>query len=180
MSDGVDVDAALEAEVLIYKRAAHENLACEEFVDTPEDIEEDHWIYELLRYFTVQLNLLALELSNECTTEKCTEMQATDDWQFLCACHEPPKECSAISYIMHNLDQAESTLSSEKTRVTEDGKRQIATLARRLYRILAHAYYEHPACFDSFEEKTHLHSQYHVYVTKFKLMDKKHLIIGST
>lgn len=49
MSDGVDVDAALEAEVLIYKRAAHENLACEEFVDTPEDIEEDHWIYELLR-----------------------------------------------------------------------------------------------------------------------------------
>ncbi|EGD81877.1 hypothetical protein PTSG_02564 [Salpingoeca rosetta] len=176
------VDASLEVEQLIDKRAANPHISNDNFVEVPEDVEEPVWKYELLRYFTVQLSDLAVQLSEECSADTCPDMRASEEWQFLCACHSTPQECSAISYMMHNLQQAENTLAGERffesrLRVSPAGMKQVDTYTRRLYRILAHAYFQHRSCFDAFEAKTRIHGRYHAFATRFHLISKEHLII---
>ena len=81
------------------------------------------------------------------------------EWQYLCAVHDPPKSCCAIDYCCHTLDWASSiltsqkhfpsrlTLGSESTGGTQQGVRQLTNVFRRVYRIFAHAWFQHRQVF---------------------------------
>ena len=81
------------------------------------------------------------------------------EWQYLCAVHEPPKPCCAIDYCCHTLDWAAYTLASQKhfpSRLTlgseasggsQQGVRQLTNIMRRVYRIFAHAWFQHRQVF---------------------------------
>lgn len=81
------------------------------------------------------------------------------EWQYLCAVHDPPKSCCAIDYCCHTLDWASSiltsqkhfpsrlTLGSESTGGTQQGVRQLTNIFRRVYRIFAHAWFQHRQVF---------------------------------
>lgn len=81
------------------------------------------------------------------------------EWQYLCAVHDPPKPCCAIDYCCHTLDWASSiltsqkhfpsrlTLGSESTGGTQQGVRQLTNIFRRVYRIFAHAWFQHRQVF---------------------------------
>ncbi len=93
-----------------------------------------------------------------CSATTCAEMRASE-WQYLCAVHDPPKSCCAIDYSCHTLDWAAGVLTSQKqfpSRLTlgndalggsSGGVRQLTNIMRRVYRIFAHAWFQHRAVF---------------------------------
>ncbi|GMG11303.1 unnamed protein product [Aspergillus oryzae var. brunneus] len=85
--------------------------------------------------------------------------QVSSEWQYLCAVHDPPKSCCAIDYSCHTLDWATNILTSPKyfpSRLTlgseagggpQASMRHLTNIFRRLYRIFAHAWFQHREVF---------------------------------
>ena len=73
-------------------------------------------------------------------------MKGSNDSEYLCAAHKSPVNCSAIDYMVHNLDQSTSILLNIKnysSRVSISETKNLDTIVRRLYRLFSHTYYFH-------------------------------------
>lgn len=97
------------------------------------------------------------------------------EWQYLCAVHDPPKSCAAIDYCCHTLDGAATALTSTKMFPSRLGLgsggvagggqdkflaaqiKEITNIFRRVYRIYAHAWFQHRDMFWRVEGKTGLY-----------------------
>ena len=127
----------------------------------PEGIDRSLWLYELCRLLVIKVNELIVQFFNDsppCSAQTCPEMRASE-WQYLCAVHEPPKPCCAIDYCCHTLDWAATTLASnkhfpsrlklgnEESGGSQQGVRQLTNIMRRVYRIFAHAWFQHRQVF---------------------------------
>ncbi|KAJ5464036.1 hypothetical protein N7475_007171 [Penicillium sp. IBT 31633x] len=128
-----------------------------QLADPPEGVDRSLWLYELCRFLTMKVNNLIIAFFAEnppCSAQTCPEMRASE-WQYLCAVHDPPKSCCAIDYCCHTLDWATNTLTSPKyfpSRLTlgsenaggpQASMRHLTNIFRRLYRIFAHAWFQH-------------------------------------
>ncbi|KAL4807401.1 Mob1/phocein [Aspergillus unguis] len=132
-----------------------------QLAEPPEGVERSLWLYELCRFLTMKVNNLIIAFFAEnppCSSQTCPEMRASE-WQYLCAVHDPPKACCAIDYCCHTLDWATNILTSPKhfpSRLTlgsesggglQAGLRHLTNIFRRLYRIFAHAWFQHREVF---------------------------------
>ncbi|KAF2489544.1 Mob1/phocein [Lophium mytilinum] len=136
----------------------------------PDGVDKSLWLYELCRFLTQKVNSIIIALFSDnppCSSHTCPEMRASE-WQYLCAVHDPPKSCCAIDYCCHTLDWAANTLTSPKhfpSRLalgTEASTahlqvRQITNIFRRVYRIFAHAWFQHREMFWKVETRTGLY-----------------------
>ncbi|KAJ5273314.1 hypothetical protein N7478_008439 [Penicillium angulare] len=128
-----------------------------QLAEPPEGVDRSLWLYELCRFLTMKVNNLIIAFFAEsppCSSQTCPEMRASE-WQYLCAVHDPPKSCCAIDYCCHTLDWATNTLTSPKhfpSRLTLGSEagggpstsiRHLTNIFRRLYRIFAHAWFQH-------------------------------------
>ncbi|KAJ6014031.1 hypothetical protein N7540_008622 [Penicillium herquei] len=128
-----------------------------QLAEPPEGVDRSLWLYELCRFLTMKVNNLIIAFFAEsppCSSQTCPEMRASE-WQYLCAVHDPPKSCCAIDYCCHTLDWATNTLTSPKyfpSRLTlgseagggpQSSIRHLTNIFRRLYRIFAHAWFQH-------------------------------------
>ncbi|TID27032.1 Chromosome segregation protein [Venturia nashicola] len=133
----------------------------------PEGIDKYLWLLELCRFLCQESNTVIVALfsgDSPCSAQTCNEMRASE-WQYLCAVHDPPKPCCAIDYCCHTLDWAATTLTSPKnfpSRLalgTAQGNehqqlRQLTNIFRRVYRIFAHAWFQHREMFWKVESKS--------------------------
>ncbi|KAL4933574.1 Mob1 family protein [Aspergillus undulatus] len=132
-----------------------------QLAEPPEGVDRSLWLYELCRFLTMKVNNLIIAFFAEnppCSSQTCPEMRASE-WQYLCAVHDPPKACCAIDYCCHTLDWATNILTSPKhfpSRLTlgsesgggaQAGMRHLTNIFRRLYRIFAHAWFQHREVF---------------------------------
>ncbi|KAL2872675.1 Mob1 family protein [Aspergillus lucknowensis] len=132
-----------------------------QLAEPPEGVERSLWLYELCRFLTMKVNNLITAFFAEappCSSQTCPEMRASE-WQYLCAVHDPPKACCAIDYCCHTLDWATNILTSPKhfpSRLTlgsesgggpQTSLRHLTNIFRRLYRIFAHAWFQHREVF---------------------------------
>lgn len=124
----------------------------------PAGIDRSLWLYELTRFLTEHSNDLLVALLTKidpaCSAASCPEMRASE-WQYLCAVHDTPKACCAVDYCIHTLDWAGDVLTSVKlfpSRMTlgpqespgsQTAVRNITNIMRRVYRIFAHAWFQH-------------------------------------
>ncbi|KAF6224780.1 hypothetical protein HO133_009974 [Letharia lupina] len=124
----------------------------------PPNIDRSLWLYELTRFLTQHANDLLVALLTKidpaCSAASCPEMRASE-WQYLCAVHDTPKACCAVDYCIHTLDWAGDILTSVKlfpSRMTlgppdspghQTAVRNITNIMRRVYRIFAHAWFQH-------------------------------------
>ncbi|KAL9066236.1 MAG: hypothetical protein Q9161_007693 [Pseudevernia consocians] len=124
----------------------------------PANIDRSLWLYELTRFLTQHANDLLVALLTKidpaCSAASCPEMRASE-WQYLCAVHDTPKACCAVDYCIHTLDWAGDILTSVKlfpSRMTlgpqdssshQTAVRNITNVMRRVYRIFAHAWFQH-------------------------------------
>ncbi|KAF2475801.1 Mob1/phocein [Lindgomyces ingoldianus] len=136
----------------------------------PENVDKTLWLYELCRFLTQKVNSIIVALffdTPACSAATCPEMRASE-WQYLCAVHDPPKSCCAIDYCCHTLDNAANTLTSPKTfpsrlslgaepNVQHQQIRQLTNIFRRVYRIFAHAWFQHREMFWKVEGRTGLY-----------------------
>lgn len=127
----------------------------------PPNVDRSLWLYELCRLLVQKANTVCVSFFREdppCSAATCPEMRASE-WQYLCAVHEPPKSCCAIDYCCHTLEWAADTLTSTRffpSRLTlgseanggsQGGVRQLTNIMRRVYRIFAHAWFQHRGVF---------------------------------
>ncbi|RKP09902.1 putative phocein protein [Thamnocephalis sphaerospora] len=151
--EGIQSQFALQEylqELVRIDRSNVERLIC-----APDGQDEEIWQFEHLRLLCLDLNYLVIQLEPECNKESCPEMKA-DEWLYLCAAHIQPQACCAIDYAFHTLDGATSLLNSNKyfpsrMSIMPTSLKHFQSIARRLYRIFAHAWYHHREVFDSFE-----------------------------
>jgi hypothetical protein len=78
--------------------------------EPPSEIDESVWQYEHIRQFIIELNLLVVQLLNQCTSKSCPKMTANETWLYMCAAHKQTKECSAIDYMIHSIDHSTAIL----------------------------------------------------------------------
>ncbi|KAK7523769.1 Mob1/phocein [Phyllosticta citriasiana] len=156
----------------------------------PEGIDRALWLYELCRFLTQHSNSILIALFADeppCSAQTCPEMRASE-WQYLCAVHDPPKSCCAIDYCCHTLDWAANTLTSPKSfpsRLalgTETGSahqqiRQLTNIFRRVYRIYAHAWFQHRDMFWKVENKTGLYQFFKVVCDTYSLIQNDNYTI---
>ncbi|PYI08238.1 Mob1/phocein [Aspergillus sclerotiicarbonarius CBS 121057] len=132
-----------------------------QLAEPPDGVDRSLWLYELCRFLTMKVNNLLVAFfadSPPCSAQTCPEMRASE-WQYLCAVHDPPKSCCAIDYCCHTLDWATNILTSPKyfpSRLTlgsetgggaQASMRHLTNIFRRLYRIFAHAWFQHREVF---------------------------------
>ncbi|CAI7601711.1 unnamed protein product [Penicillium glandicola] len=131
--------------------ARPESDVANELTRPPEGVHVTLWQYELCRFFTMEVNRLINAFFSEnppCSSKTCPEMRVIE-WQYLCATHEDPQPCCAIDYCCHTLDWATDTLTSPTnfpSRLTLGSKsalKHLKDIFRRLYRIFAHAWFQH-------------------------------------
>jgi len=130
-------------------------------VGRPEAFDRLCWLYEHLRQVCLQLSELIVELGEACNSTTCPVMNATAGVTYLCAAHKQNLECCAIDYIVHTLDWSIHQLCVEanfpsRLEIKPSALEIMKNVARRLYRMFAHAYFHHRAIFDSFETQTRL------------------------
>jgi hypothetical protein len=139
--------------------------------EPPENVDKTLWLYELCRFLIQKVNSIIVALFSDnppCSSITCPEMRASE-WQYLCAVHDPPKSCCAIDYCCHTLDWAANTLTSPKhfpsrlalgtDQSTQHSQaRQLTNVFRRVYRIFAHAWFQHRDMFWNVEARTGLYT----------------------
>ncbi|KAI7574792.1 hypothetical protein KC343_g22929, partial [Hortaea werneckii] len=126
------------------------------------------------------------------------------EWQYLCAVHDPPKSCSAIDYCCHTLDWAATTLTSSKMfpsrlglgsspssslsaagtaaalttdKVLASQMKEITNIFRRVYRIYAHAWFQHREMFWRVEGKTGLYVLFKTVCDEYGLIQPENYTI---
>ncbi|KRX08298.1 Mob1/phocein [Pseudocohnilembus persalinus] len=156
----------------------------QKIIEPPENTDINVWQYEHLRQFILELNLLVTQLKGECTSQSCPKMKASDDWLYVCAAHQQAQECSAIDYMIHNLDQSTSILQnvknySSRVSIPQAAVQNLTPIVRRLYRLFSHTYFNHKQIFEEFENEMYLCSRFTEYATKFKMMPSNLLTIPS-
>ncbi|KAJ4360447.1 uncharacterized protein N0V89_001010 [Didymosphaeria variabile] len=136
----------------------------------PDNVDKTLWLYELCRFLTQKVNAIIIALFSDsppCSSTTCPEMRASE-WQYLCAVHDPPKSCCAIDYCCHTLDWAANTLTSPKNfpsrlamgtdqTTQHQQQRNLTNIFRRVYRIFAHAWFQHRDMFWKVEGRTGLY-----------------------
>ena len=141
---------------------------------TPDGADRNMWLYELCRLLVIKANSLLCAFFTDmppCSAQTCSEMRASE-WQYLCAVHDPPKSCSAIDYCCHTLDWAAKVLTSQedfpsRLKLGNEGgggfqqaMRQIINVFRRVYRMFAHAWFQHRSVFWDIEGQLGLYIFY--------------------
>ncbi|THH32584.1 hypothetical protein EUX98_g1604 [Antrodiella citrinella] len=148
-------------------------------------VDEHCWVYEQLRRLAQDLSHpLITSLQQECTRATCSEMKAAE-WLYLCVAHGNDgamEQCCAIDYILHTLDSATALLNSPRafpSRLTipEVSRRHFPSLARRLGRIFAHAYFHHREIFEQAEAESALYARFLALTSKFGLVPSEFLVI---
>ena len=127
---------------------------------------------------------LITTLQQECTRSTCPEMKA-GEWLYLCVAHGNDgsmEQCCAIDYILHTLDSATALLSSPRAfpsriQIPGTSHRHFSSLARRLGRIFAHAYFHHREAFEQAEVESSLYARFLALSSKFELVPSEFLPI---
>ncbi|KAJ3124052.1 hypothetical protein HK098_001428 [Nowakowskiella sp. JEL0407] len=156
-----------------------------DIVKLPNEQDPDVWQYEQLRQICQDLGQFVALLEPECTPTSCPEMKA-DEWLYLCAAHPQPNSCRAFEYMIHTLDGATALLCSDRYfpsrgSIKESSLRHYQAIARRLYRIFAHAWFHHRELFSDMENETRLYARFLAFATiHFKLVPDQLVIIPNS
>ncbi|KAL0061783.1 hypothetical protein AAF712_011388 [Marasmius tenuissimus] len=148
-------------------------------------VDEYCWIYEHLRRLAQDLSHpLITMLQQECNRASCPEMKA-GEWLYLCVAHGNDgamEQCCAIDYILHTIDSATALLNSPRAfpsrlAIPQTSHRHFSSLARRLGRVFAHAYYHHREVFEQAEAESSLYKRFLRLTERFGLVPREFLVI---
>ncbi|MES1913615.1 MAG: hypothetical protein MHM6MM_005794 [Cercozoa sp. M6MM] len=147
--------------------------------DMPEDYSDEAvWVLEHLRQLLTDINQLLVALRDDCTVETCPKM-CVGNFEYLCAAHNKgPIECCAVDYGLHTVAAFISLLNNpsefrSRVVVSKKGSKNFGNIARRVYRVLSHAFTSHANSFVRFEAQHYVAHRFIYVCRKFKLMESK-------
>jgi hypothetical protein len=148
--------------------------------ELPPGITQERWLYAHIKIFISDLGLYACQLETVCNARTCPKMIATPEWQFLCSAPHPKlkggaKECCAIDYITHTIDSIGREFVEEDIDPSIPPDRYLGMCKdymRRLYRILAHGYFNHRTIHKDYESAAKLQARMDCFCRKFDLLPR--------
>ncbi|KAK6971878.1 Mob1/phocein, partial [Favolaschia claudopus] len=167
------------------KESNKEGESADDTKDKAVNVDEACWKYEQLRRLAQDLSHpLITMLQQVCTRTTCPKMKA-GEWLYLCVAHGNDvamEQCCAIDYILHTLDSATALLNSPRAfpsrlQIPPASHRHFTSLARRLGRIFAHAYFHHREEFEQAEAESSLYARFLALTEKFDLVPADFLVI---
>lgn len=183
--DPEDIEAIVKLPASTTTASDQSNESATSSQDTP-DVDQSCWVYEHLRRLAQDLTYpLITLLQAECTRQTCPEMKA-GEWLYLCVAHGNGgnmEQCCAIDYILHTLDSATALLNSSRNfpsriAIPINSTRHFSSLARRLSRVFAHAYFHHRELFEQAESENALYERFLGLVNEFQLVPAEFLVIN--
>lgn len=146
----------------------------ERILKLPKQCDFIQWKYEHVKQFLIEINFLVVQLRESCTPETCQYMQVNKE-SYKCTTHKDWKECSAIDYMIHNLDNSTEIILKSKNMfngVKGDKKENVnlQQIVRRLYRIMAHAMLYHENEFLEFEKEMFLYKRFYYFSVEFEFL----------
>lgn len=181
-----DIKTTFPSQEIIEQRLRKKNLKINDFLNPPENENENNWVYEVMRNFLNELNLFILQFKEVCTEKLKPEMGIQVNGEplvFASSAFNPVKHVPPIDYMVLTLSEATSILvNSEINRnnIQKGTIKEIKNCARRLYRIFAFCYYHHKEILISYEKKTHLCERYTKFLKMYGLMEKSNFYIPDT
>ncbi|KAI0252902.1 Mob1/phocein [Lactifluus subvellereus] len=149
-------------------------------------VDEACWIYEQLRRLAQDLSHpLITMLQQECMRATCPEMKA-GEWMYLCVAHgnDGAMDATMLRHRLHSAHRGQRHRASElptSVPVTDQhpssSHRHFGSLARRLERIFAHAYFHHREVFEQAEDESSLYARFLALICRFDLVPPEFLII---
>ena len=97
-------------------------------------------------------------------------MTGNKEFIFICAAHKGTSNCSAIDYMIHNLDNSTAIIHSNnfnRVAIPQDSKKHLHNIVRRLYRLFAHTYFHHRDIYEEFENEMHLCARFTHFTRQF-------------
>lgn len=82
-------------------------------IEMPSECDLHSWLYEHVRQFLMEINVLVVELKDVCNQNTCQQMTVGNE-KYRCTVHQVWQDCCAIQYILHNLDQSTEILLKTK------------------------------------------------------------------
>ena len=84
--------------------------------------------------------------------------------------------------MIHNLDQANSTIQNNKNfnsrvSIPASSTKHLISTVRRLYRLFTHTYFHHKDIFNEFENEMHLCARFTQFTKRFKMLNADLYII---
>lgn len=156
-------------------------------VDNDQDrgatqIEEMNFIYEHFRIILRDFVDFFIWISKiiDIDQEKYSKMKFElngEEISFFRAGVTPTELVSVADYMMYTWNDAVRSVTKIEHRMSIDDKiiKSLKDHCRRLYRLLAYAYFVHDKDFEIFEKKHHLALKFTLFVRSFKLMKSKDL-----
>ncbi|KAF8680411.1 Mob1/phocein family [Rhizoctonia solani] len=143
--------------------------------DEKSSVDDGCWLYEQLRRLAQDLTYpLITNLQLECNRDTCPEMKA-GEWLYLCVAHGN----AAGGHIQALLrDRLYRTYIGQLS-VPQSSYRHFSSLARRLSRIFAHAYYHHRELFSQAEAESSLYARFLALSQQHELVPPELLVIPS-
>lgn len=107
-------------------------------------------------------------------------MTGNKEYIFICAAHKGTSNCSAIDYMIHNLDNATAIVHSNnfnRVAIPADSKKHLHNICRRLYRLFAHTYFHHNQIYVEFENEMHLCARFTHFSRRFSMMSEEQYML---
>ena len=152
----------------------------DKIIELPKECDLGAWQYEHIRQFLMEANILVTHLQAMCNETNCPIMRVNND-SYKCTVHDKWRDCSAIDYMVHNLDSSTELLLNFKSlvvkgKVPESELIVLHQILRRLYRVFAHTIYAHSDLFWKFEHQTFLYKRFFHFSKKFNINHKEKLV----
>ncbi|KAI0985947.1 hypothetical protein GJ496_002210 [Pomphorhynchus laevis] len=142
----------------------------------PEGQDTRCWLFENIRQFCIETNDLFVTMNNGicCNKDTCPHMTIGNEDIYFCSSHSELKECSAIDYARHTLDQSCHQLSNpelfpSRLNLSDNAYLELISIARKINRIIAHFKIVHSEQFNAFESNKNLALRFSRFIEEHKL-----------
>ena len=176
-----EMEGPLAVQEYIQQMIRMDSSEVDTIITIPKGCDKNVWVCEHIRQLVLELNLFVTQLKSYCTPNICPLMRVNSE-SYRCVVKNELKECSAIEYMIHNLNHAISALQNEKTyssrlSVSDSTLKSFEPIMRRLYRIFAHAWVYHREFFEEFENEMHLCERFTLFCKKYQIMPESSFLI---
>ena len=164
----------------IQDQVRHNAKDIQKIIETPKGCDKTQWQYEHVKQFLIEINLLVVQLRRVCNETTCPLMRVQNE-SYKCTVHKEWRECCAIEYMLHNLDNSTDIILNMKNSFNkmvgfENMTKSLQQICRRLSRIFSHAILDHKDVFTDFETEIQAYKRFYAFALKFNILTTDNLI----
>lgn len=175
-----EMNGPLAIQEYIQDHIRHNPNDIKKIIELPKGCDKTQWQYEHVKQFIIEINILVVKLRKVCNITTCPIMRVENE-SYKCTVHKEWRECCAIEYMLHNLDNSTDMILAMKNNFNkmvgiENVIKSLHQICRRLYRLFSHAILYHKDTFTEFETEMVVYKRFYEFMLMFQILTADNLI----